>query len=40
MKEEGRRKARHGFGHGYTDEFSAIVHSLGLERRKKEISLY
>ncbi|MGL5062660.1 MAG: hypothetical protein ACRC62_22005 [Microcoleus sp.] len=34
-KEEGRRKARHGFGHGYTDEFSENCPFFGI--RKKEI---
>ncbi|MGL5058887.1 MAG: hypothetical protein ACRC62_02810 [Microcoleus sp.] len=26
-KEEGRRKARHGFGHGYTDGLFSVYHS-------------
>ncbi|MGL5060198.1 MAG: ComEC/Rec2 family competence protein [Microcoleus sp.] len=35
QKEEGRGKAQHGFGHGYTDEFSTVVHSSEEGRGKK-----
>ncbi|MGL5060091.1 MAG: hypothetical protein ACRC62_08915 [Microcoleus sp.] len=37
-KSEGRRKARHGFGHGYTDELFRVSHTLSKEegRGKKE----